>query len=184
MLLECNHETLTTLLDLFNSGKIATLSIKKTDDGSGHEKLVMDYSLVSEYPEGQQKVINNLFSNLASYPKRIKVAELLNELIKYDALKAVVNFDLEFSAAGRTSILLNSFTEYGKSNDEENNINIEECSIEGAMSVIEREIIDRGIKKTVIPNIFTKTGTGRNRKETKITVSDLFEIMKNLFTEE
>lgn len=169
MLLEYSYDNGMKVLDLLKQNKIVTLIIHEQLD-----TLMIEYTLISDYPEAKQNRIRKVLEN--SMAKRFSLITLLDSFIitksegKNTRLKLSFNAlhfpiaELTYWLTGHPLIVEQMHDNYS--------------DMRQALERVEKLSIELGIINTPLGNVFRKEGTGRNKKQIPLTVNDFIHVMR------
>lgn len=176
MLLDYNYDNANKVLAMFNEGKLATLNVSCLIPEE--KKYVMEYTLVTEYPSDCQIKIKKAMSNQNSYPVRMRVTELLNQFIENQATDTVINFNLNFTAVDSLICKSTSQCQFGS-----NTACITDKQLCECLDDLDGIITKMGVGPVKIDNLFRKEGSGKNRKNVPVTLSDLSATIRQALME-
>ena len=169
MLLEYSYDNATKVLELLKRNEVVTLSIAEQMD-----TLVIEYTLLSDYPETKQNRIKKVLEN--SMTKRLSLITLLDSFIitksegKDTRLKLNFNAlhfpvaELAYRLVGHPLITEQMHDNYG--------------DMQKALERVEKLSVELGIINTPLGNVFRKEGSGRNKKQIPLTVNDFIQVMR------
>ena len=179
MLLEYSYEKANKVLTMFNEGKLATLEIHNVSPSDDDKKFVMDYTLVSEYPTSQQMRIKKAMSNPESFTVRMRITEILNKFIENQITNTVVRFNLSFTAVETLICRSNVQSQFSG-----NSSVVTDKEIQSCIDKFDNIITKMGIGSTKLDNVYRKEGSGRNKKNIPVTLSDLSDMLRHILMEE
>ena len=176
MILEYNYDKGNFVLDLLKKSEIATLTISENKTEDGIIRYVMDYTLVSDYPEPKQNVIRKALSE--SLPERLQLVSVLNTFIEQQILNNVNSFSLKFNALNVRKCQISYSYSY-KSQVEDVSLLPELIKtleryeyIATKMGVMDQET-----------NVFRKEGGGKSKKYTPLTIGEVSKILRQSLME-
>lgn len=166
MILEYNYEKALHVLDLLKESDIAVLDIK---ENSG--VMVMEYKLITEYPEYIQRQIRRTLAD--AMPRRLRLIEFFNNLIVTKAAGKEIHVTLHFNAVSVKKCEIDY--EYSgtllKSSDEDNLTALKAC-----LERIDSIITEMGISSQKL-EVYRREGGGRSKKYIPITLRDFSHIV-------
>lgn len=176
MILEYSYDKANEVLALFKDSKIATLNIqpKSTDEGVVY---VMEYTLVDGYVENKRNDMRRVLNE--SLPERLRIAELLNDFIEHQALDNVKEFKLSFNVVDVRKCEITYSASFGQEANNMSDIKQLQRCLEQFDSIITR----MGVSDIAVPNVFRKEGSGKNRKNTPLTVREIGETLRRALME-
>ena len=179
MILEYNYDKANKVLEYFKNGDIAYLSIQQKVKGSeGESEFVMEYILITDYPEPKQNLIRTALSN--SLPLRLDVISLLNKFIENQITDNVSEFYLTFNAVNVQKCTIDyRFTCKSKVNNVCKHVELLNC-----LDRFDSLITKMGVSDTKLENVFKKEGSNRSKKYTQLTISDISKALRDTLAEE
>lgn len=177
MLLEYSYDNANKILAMFNDGKLATLNVHPVMVSKEESKFVMEYTLVTEYPSDQQMKIKKTMSNPNSYPVRMRVTEQLNQFIEAFAVDAVINFTLSFTAVESLVCRSNSQCQFSNGATNTTDKQINDC-----VDKLDALITKMGVGSVKL-DVYKKEGSGKNKRTTAVTLSELTDIIRRTLME-
>lgn len=167
MILEYSYDKTNDIIDLLNKSQIASLTVTKTD-----ETVIMDYTLISDYPEQKQGLIRKVLSE--ALPQRLKLINIMNQFLENQILGLVDDFNINFNAVNvRQCEFKYSYGFSKKAAVKQEPIQ----TIETCLEQLERAIVNMGASEQTIP-AYRKEGTGRNKKYIQMTMQDFVTILR------
>lgn len=167
MLLEYNYEKANYILEQLNASNIAYLCVGKGDG----DAYIMDYALVSDYPEAKQKVIRDAL--LASLPERLNVTNLFNSFIENYTLDNLVNFSLKFNAVN----VLKCEASYSLSTKRKTEDISMIRELANCLERFDQIVTKMGIHEQQTA-VFKREGGGKSKKYTSLTVGEVGSVLR------
>lgn len=172
MILEYNYDNGNKVLDLFKESKLATLNIKtiRNDDET---KFVMEYTLIEDYSSKLQEAIRKVLDS--SLAERLQLVGVLNDFIENQILNNVIDFSLKFNTVHVNKCEI-SYSFSHKQAVENNNNSVLE--LVKCLEQYDRLITKMGIADQEVPGIFKRTGSGKSKKYTQLTIGTISDALR------
>lgn len=179
MLLEYNYDKGNLVLEMLKKSEIATLTISQVETGDNTSAFVMDYTLVSDYPEPKQNVIRKALAE--SLPERLQMVNVLNGFIEQQILNNVNSFSLKFNSVNVRKCQISYQTSYKSSKSSESNLNL----LPELINVLERyeHIATKMGIMDQQTNVFKKEAGGKGKKYTPLTIGEVSKALRQSLME-
>jgi len=177
MLLEYNYDKGNLVLEMLKKSEIATLTISQVETGDNTSAFVMDYTLVSDYPEPKQNVIRKALAE--SLPERLQIVNVLNGFVEQQILNNVNSFSLKFNSVNVRKCQISYQTSYKSS---EGSLNL----LPELINVLERyeHIATKMGIMDQQTNVFRKEAGGKGKKYTPLTIGEVSKALRQSLMED
>lgn len=172
MVLEFSHEKMEKIIERFCDGMLATLDIYEKDG-----VYLINYTGTNIYTMEQQAAMKNVLDENLSI--RIKMQDTLTEFLENMAMDNVQKMEFHYSILNtnyidmRMSLILKENGLVRAKNSESRM-----AQLNTLCEMLDKQVLDMGIKDIQIPGIFRREGAGKNRKYIQQTLGDLTGMVK------
>lgn len=174
MILEYSYDKANKILELLKESQLASLTVTKAKD-----TYVMEYTLISDYPEQKQGLIRKVLSE--ALPQRLKLVNLMNQFIEKQILNLVDDFSIKFNSVNVRQCDFKyayGFKDDGSIQSQEPIQTIETC-----LEQLENTVTKMGVAKQQVP-VYRREGTGRNKKYIQLTVQEFIATIRQSLEEQ
>lgn len=173
MILEYSYDKANQVLELLKESKLASLTVTKAED-----TYVMEYTLISDYPEQKQSLIRKVLSE--ALPQRLKLVNLMNQFVENMILDLVDDFSIKFNAVNVRQCEFKYA--YGFKNDANQPAEVPVQTIETCLEQLENTITKMGAAEQQVP-VYRREGTGRNKKYIQLTMQEFIATIRQSLEE-
>lgn len=170
MILEYSYDKMNFILDLFRESKIASLTISK-----GADSYVMEYTKLEDLSPEDLKFAKETLNN--SLPERLNAVNVLNQFMEKQIMNTVIEFSFRFNVV-RTRKCQISYTCNYSDNAQDESKRLTEQLIQ-CLENYDRIVTEMGIADQKTPNIFEKSGNGKNKSYSALSIRDVGNVLRH-----